>query len=225
MITYIIRFVVVYFIVIFSMRFLGKRQIGQMQMSELVAAFFLSELATVVLTDESIPFLRGIFPIILLIALEVIVSFLAIKLPFMKKLVDFAPDFLIKDGKVLEKVMLKNRVTIDELLSYLRLNGYNDIRDVRFAILEPNGQLSVVPYAEHDVVTLRDMNLSGDEVGYSVAVIDDGKINEKALRLIGKTERWVKDELRKQKVQSVSEVFLLSANFKGETKLVVKEKN
>lgn len=221
---YVFRFIIVYFIMIFSMRFLGKRQLGQMEMSELIAAFFLSELATDMLTDKNVSFIQGVLSICIMIVLELSVSFLAIKFPLMKKVFDFSPDFLIKEGKILEKELLKNRVTLDELFSMLRQNGFYDINTVRFAILEPNGQLSVVPFAQFDTPTLNDLSIQTEDLGYSVAVIDDGKINDKALSLIGKNKNWLKDELRKLKVKSVSEVFVLSANFKGEIKFFPKEK-
>lgn len=225
MITYVFRFIIVYFIMIFSMRFLGKRQLGQMEMSELIAAFFLSELATDMLTDKNVSFIQGITSIGIMIVLELAVSFLAIKIPLMKKVFDFSPDFLIKEGKILEKELLKNRVTLDELFSMLRQNGFYDINTVRFAILEPNGQLSVVPFAEFDNPTLLDLNIQTDDRGYSVAVIDDGKINKKALSLIGKNEKWLGDELRKLKIKNEGDVFVLAANFKGETTFFPKKKS
>ena len=223
MVIYVFRFIIVYFVMIFSMRFLGKRQLGQMEMSELIAAFFLSELATDMLTDKNVSFIQGILSICIMIVLELSVSFLAIKFPLMKKIFDFSPDFLIKEGKILEKELLKNRVTLDELFSMLRQSGFYDINTVRFAILEPNGQLSVVPFAQFDTPTLNDLSIQTEDLGYSVAVIDDGKINEKALSLIGKNQNWLKDELRKLKVKNVSDVFVLSANFKGEIKFFPKE--
>lgn len=222
MMMYVFRFIIVYFVMIFSMRFLGKRQLGQMEMSELIAAFFLSELATDILTNESVSFFQGVMSICIMIVLEFTVSFLAIKIPLMKKIFDFSPDFLIKDGRILEKELMKNRVTLDELFSMLRQSGFYDINTVRFAILEPNGQLSVVPFAEFDTPTLNDMNIQTVDLGYSVAVIDDGKINKKALSLIGKNETWLRDELRKLKVKNEREVFVLAANFKGEVKLFPK---
>ncbi len=193
-------------------------------MSELVTAFFLSELATFAVTDSSIPLLFGLIPILLLICVEVIISFLAVKNPIMKRVFDFSPSLLIDDGKVLEKELLNNRMTIDELLSMLRLNDYYDLAKVRFAILEPNGQLSVVPFPEEEAVACRDLGLPGNDVGFSVAVIDDGILNKKALNVIGKTEKWVRTVLRKEKIKDMNDVFLLSADFSGNTKIVPKRR-
>ncbi len=223
MLNLMIRFVFIYFFLIFSMKLMGKRQIGQLQMSELISAFFLSELATYTVTDDSIPLLFGIIPIVLLICLEVIVSYLTVKIPLLKKIFDFAPSFLISWGKVSQKELEKNRMTIDELFSQLRLCGYEDLSRVKFAILESNGQLSVVPFPEAQSVSISDLNLPFEELGFSLALINDGMINQKALTFLSKNNAWLQDELRKRKIASPEEVFLLVSNFSGITHVVLKE--
>ena len=218
----IVRFIIVYFYVLFSMRLVGKRQIGEMQMSELVAAFFISELASFTVTNRKIPIYYGLVPIILMIFMEMLVSFLALKIPLVKRLLDFSPSVLIREGTVLEKELRKNRITLDELLSLLRLSGYYDIAKVRFAILEPNGQLSVVPYSKNDSVSPEDLNLQVDEVGFSVAVVNDGAVNDKALSAIGKNRKWLRRILDREKIVSEKEVFLLSSDYLGNIKLIKK---
>ncbi len=195
-----------------------------MQMSELVTAFFLSELATYTVTDSGIPLLYGLFPVIMMICIEVIISFFAVKFPVIKKLFDFKPSFLIQNGNILEKQLLKNRLTLDELFSLLRLCGYYDISQVKYAILEPNGQLSVVPFSKAEPLVREDLNIQAEEKGYSVALIEDGKINRKALDAIQKDERWLKGIFRKEKIQSEKDIFLLASNFVGEIIIIFKEK-
>lgn len=220
-----IRVTFVYFFMILFMKLLGKRQVGQMQMSELVTAFFLSELATYTVTDVSIPLLFGVVPVVAMVCLELMVSFLILKSPWMKKTFDFSPSLLISEGVILEKELVKSRLTLDELFSLLRLAGYYDVSKVRFGILEPNGQLSVVPFPDEETVTCKDLAISGETGGYTVAVINDGKINRKALTTIQKTEKWMRGVLRKNKIQSEREVFLMSSDFNGKCSIVLKDKN
>ncbi len=220
----IFRFIIIYFFMLFSMKMLGKRQIGEMQMSELVGAFFLSELATYSVTDTSKPFLYSIVPIAMMILIEIGISLLAVKSPLMKRFFDFSPSILVRDGEVLQKELLKNRLTLDELFSMLRIAGYYDLEKVRFAILEPNGQLSVIPYARFDSVCCDDLELSPVEKGFSVAVINDGKINYKGIGAIGKSEKWLKRILNQSKIASEKEVFLLISDFNGNYKLFKKDK-
>jgi len=173
MLNLLIRFILIYFFMILSMKLMGKRQIGEMQMSELVTAFFLSELATYTVTDSRIPLLYGIIPILLMICIEVIVSFFAIKNPLMKQIFDFTPSILIRNGEILQQELLKNRLTLDELFSLLRLNGYYDLKKVNFAMLEPNGQLSVIPFAREEAVAKGEIGIQSKDNGFSVAVIYD----------------------------------------------------
>ncbi|MBR5295000.1 MAG: DUF421 domain-containing protein [Clostridia bacterium] len=223
MIEILIRFLIIYFFLLFSMKLLGKRQIGEMQMSELVAAFFLSELATFAVTNTKHSIFHSIIPIAVMILIEFGISFLAVKNPLMKKVFDFSPSILIRDGQVLQKELFKNRLTLDELFSMLRICGYYDLQKVRFAILEPNGQLSVVPYAKHDAASCDDLNVSTQENGFSVAIIDDGKINRKAMEAIGKNEKWLRRILNQSKICDEKEVFLLVSDFLGNWKIFEKD--
>jgi len=220
----IFRFIIVYFYVLFSMKLVGKRQIGEMQMSELVAAFFISELASFTVTNRKNPILFGLVPIMLMIFIEMAFSYLALKIPFVKRVLEFSPSVLIRDGTVLQQELRKNRITLDELLSLLRLNGYYDLSKVRFAILEPNGQLSVVPYSANDSVSPEDLGLSVPETGFTVAVINDGKLNRKAMDAIGKNKKWLNQVLEREHVSSLKEVFLLSSDYLGNVRLIKKAK-
>ena len=224
MLRILLRLFIVYFLLLFSMKLLGKRQIGEMQMSELTAAFLISEFATDAIKDTDNPLYFALLPVIMMALIEVAVSFLAVKNPILKRVFDSTPSILIRDGVVQEKVLLKNRITIDELLSFLRLSGFYDLNRIQYAILEPNGQISVVPYARFDAVSCDDLGLPAQEDGFSMAIIDDGKINQKALRAIGKNEKWLKRVLNQSKVTSEKEVFLLSSDFSGNWK-IVKKKN
>lgn len=223
MINVMIRFLFVYFFMVFSMKLMGKRQVGQMQMSELVTAFFLSELATYTVTERGIPLIQGVFPILAMICLEVVVSFLTIKIPAFKKAFDFSPSALIREGKIQQKELVNSRVTLDELLSLLRLAGYYDLSSVRYAFLEPNGQLSVVPFPDRDQVCCADLGLKGDGGGFSVAVINDGRVNLKALELIGKTENWLMERVRQFGGKEPMDFLILSSDLEGNVLAVKKE--
>ncbi len=224
MINLILRCLLVYFFMVFSMKLLGKRQVGQMQMSELVTAFFLSELATYSVTDLNVPLIYGVFPIFLLICLEVIITFFTIKNPVVKKIFDFAPTVLIQNGVVLQDELLKSRLTLDELFSLLRLSGFYNINHVRFAILEPNGQLSVIPHPDQENLVCADLGIKGDPSAFSVALIDDGRINQKALKAINRDQGWLEKTMKEHKIKDPKDIFLLSSDFNTNIKVIWKEK-
>ncbi len=225
MFEFLYRFLIVYFVLLFSLKILGKRQIGEMQMSELVAAFFLSELATFFVTDTKKPVYFGLVLIAVMILIELLISILAVKIPLMKRFFDASPSLLIRDGVILEKELLKNRMTLDELFSHLRLNGHFELDTVRFAILEPNGQLSVIPFYKSEPPSCEDLGLAPEERGFTVVLIDDGVLDEKALSAIGKNKKWLHRVLEKNKISKMKDVFLLTSDFLGRVNVLRKEKN
>lgn len=193
-------------------------------MSELVTAFFLSELATNSISDSDSPLIVCMIQISILICLQVVISFLTIKIPIFKKCFDFSPSILICEGKVIAQELVKNRLTLDELLSLLRLAGYYKLSTVRFALLEPNGQLSVVPFGKDEPVVCSDLGLDGDTCGYSVAVVDDGKINKNALKVIGKDEKWLKQQLKSTGIETEKSLLLMTSDFNGKIMTFRKDK-
>jgi uncharacterized membrane protein YcaP (DUF421 family) len=205
------------------MRIMGKRQLGQLQLSELVSAIFISELATYPVTNSDIPLTFGILPVITLLAAEVILSFCSIKIPIMKKVFDDKPAFLIKRGKLMQEELLKNRITLDELISQLRQNNCPDISKAFYAILEPNGQVSVMVKADEIPPTRKDMSLSVPEDGICHAIIDDGKINDIALSDALKNIRWLEKTMVANGIKSPEELFLLAVSDGGTLYFVRKE--
>lgn len=223
MINIVIRFLLIYFFTMIAMRFLGKRQIGQMQMTELVTAFFMSELASVCITDLRIPVLYGIVPISVMICLEVIVSYVTLKSPRFKRLMEFAPELLVKDGKFIPEAMNRNRISLDELLSMIRLAGYPEFSDVKDVILEANGQISITPFHAKSQPNREEMGLKLPESGHSYALIDDGAVNINALNALNKTVRWLYRELNNQNLSDPKEVFVLLCDEGGN--LIIQKKD
>lgn len=177
------------------MRLSGKRQIGEMQISELVTTFLLSELASVPLTNSAIPFLHAIVPILTIVSAEIIFSFLTTKWTIAKKLLDGRPSIIIKRGKIQKKEMERMRLSLDDLLCELRLKDTASLSEVDYAILEPNGKLSVFPKNASPL---------------SHVYVIDGAIQAETLKETGKSETWVMDILQKRKIRDMNDVFLLS---------------
>ena len=126
---------------------MGKRQVGELEPSELVLSLIIADLASVPMQDYGIPLLTGILPILALLAMTMILSVLTMKSVRFRALMCGRPSIVIRDGLVDQREMARNRLTIDELLEELRAKGYTDPATVKYAILETNGQLSVLPYA------------------------------------------------------------------------------
>ena len=112
----LIRLVLVYILLTLTVRFMGKRQIGEMQMSELVVAFMLSELATMPITDTTVPLLYSVLPILLLAIMEILTSFAFLHSPTLSRIVTGTPQIVIRYGNINRKVLKNCRMTLSELM-------------------------------------------------------------------------------------------------------------
>jgi len=193
------------------MRFSGKRQIGQMQVSELVTTFLLSNLASAPLSGADIPVLYAAIPILTLICLEVLFSFLTTKVTFIKKLLDGKPSIIINKGQIDVSQMSKMRLTLEDLLCELRIAGYSSASEIDYAILESNGKLSFFPSQQSSPIC-----------GIAHPVIIDGVFVKYALADSGKSEKWVLDTLKKKKTP-LSSVFLMTVDDSDKVEIIEKE--
>lgn len=221
MLTIFIRIILIYILLIITMRLMGKRQIGQLQLSELVTTILLSELAVQPITDENLPLSFAVIPIATLISLEIIISFAVTKIPALKPIFDGKPSILICSGELNFTEIARVRISMEELLSQLRVAGVPDIADVDYAILEQNGQLSVIPRRNESPPTCREMNKNVREPGIAHAIIVDSKISEFDLKLIGKDLPWLMKRLKSHGA-SLDEVFLFTVNDDGKENLIKK---
>lgn len=209
--TVFIRTIAIYFFLVIAMRLTGKRQIGELQVSELVITYMLSELAVFPITDKNSPLSHSIIPIIVLLSLEVIFSFIQTKSRKFRKLFSGGPTVLIEKGKLRAEELAKNRIDMEEFLGELRLKGAFDIADVEYAFLEENGQLSVLPKAAVSPFTPEQLKISVTEKGCPHAVVVDGEINRAALKSASKNEKWLTDFLTKEKLE-LSRIFIMTVD-------------
>ena len=211
MLVLVIRTIILYLIVVVSMRIMGKRQIGEMQPSELVVAIMISDLASVPMQAIDVPLLSGIIPVFSLIVTEIIVSFASLKSRFFRKILTGEPSIIIYDGHVNESELKKLRFNLNDLLEQLRINNIPNISDVEVAMLETNGQISIIPKREARNVTVRDMKIK-DAVTEKLpcTLISDGELIKNELKRSGHDRAWLDKELKKQKIENIKEVFIAS---------------
>lgn len=221
--TVFIRTVVLYICVVAAMRIMGKRQLGELQPSEFVIALMISELATIPIDKTDMPLLHGIIPIIALVLLELLFSVLVIKSEFMRRLVTGSPVQIIKDGKLLMKRLSHLRICIDDVMEQLRLAGYSSISEIDSAIIETNGQLSVVPKEESRPVICSDLNLSPPQTHVPHTIISDGVLRKRNLEAVGINEKWLKKKLARYNITDYSQVAFLSVTDEKELVLQISE--
>lgn len=223
MITVLVRTLLVYLMVTGCLRLMGKRQIGQLEVSELVTTLLLSEIATLPIENPDIPMLYVVVPVVTLLFLEVGMALLLSRCPRLRRKLETQPGMLIRGGVLDQRELFRNRLSIEELLASLRQQGVGDPAEVDYAILEENGQLSVILKAPYRPVTVKDEGLSVEREGMMHLIVSDGLINPYNLELLGRDEAWV-DALLKQKKTRRKDVLYLLCNDAGRVELLRKEK-
>ena len=208
----LIRTIIIYTIVVTVYRFMGKRQIGELQPGELVLAIMLSDLATTPISSVNTPLVIGIFPIITLMAIEVLFSYLSQKSVKLRKLISGSPSIIIENGKINIKELTSIRFSIDDLFEQLRSKGYMSVAEVAYAILETNGQLSIIPSADNRPVTAKDFGFI-QEATLPRNIIKDGELFENNLTAIGRDKNWLNKILKSYNL-SIKEVFLFTSDGK-----------
>lgn len=215
MLVVLIRTLILYLIVVIVMRIMGKRQIGQLQPFELAIAIMISELAAVPMQDTGIPLINGIIPILTLLAAQLTMSFIALKSVRARAIICGKPNILVENGKINEKNLRKEMYTLNDLLEQLRIEGSANIADVEFAILETNGQLSIIPKSQKRPLNAEDLNLSTKYEGLPLDVIVDGSVNYKNLEKANLDEIWLKTELSKFGISNEKDVLFASLDTDG----------
>lgn len=205
----LIRTCILYILVVLVIRLMGKRQIGELQPYELVITIVISDLATVPMQDVRLPLILGIIPIITLLILEVFFTELQIRSKFMRKLIDGDPSVLIRDGKINEKALKSQRIHIEDLLEELRLTGNFDISSIKYAILESNGQLSIMSKENNEKSHL------------PLVLLYNGKVNHDSLKKLHKDIKWLQDKVSSNNL-SIDEVFIIIMDSSGELQYQVK---
>ena len=186
MITIIYRTIFFYFFVTFAYRIMGKREIGQLGIIDLIVSILIAELAAISIENYNSSIFLAIFPVGVLVILELVLGYLSVKYRKFNRLFEGKPVFIINKGRINYKNLIKQRYSIDDLLVELRQKSISSIEEVEYAILENNGKLSIFKYGflkiPKDIPT---------------PLIVERKIQKETLNNINKTELWLKNELLK----------------------------
>ena len=217
------RAIVLYILVLIVMRLMGKREIGQLQPFELAISIMIADLAAVPMAETGVPITNGIMPILGLLVMHLTISIINIKSTKAREIICGKPSILIFRGKIDEKVLKKERFTINELEERLRDNNIFNIGDVEYAILETNGQISALLYPEYQPPTAKDLTATVPPLSFPVTIISSGKLLRKNLPVAGRSEQWVHDVLSAHGC-TVEKVYLLTVTPDGTLYLSIKEK-
>ncbi|MDD3392781.1 MAG: DUF421 domain-containing protein [Bacilli bacterium] len=203
--TIIYKTIFFYFFIIFIYRILGKKEIGQLSIVDLIVSILIVELSAIGIEEKNESILLAIIPIIIIVSIQIIISYVSLKSIKFRNFVEGKPTVIIKNGQINFSEMLKIRYNIDDLLTQLREQGIGNIEKVKYAILENSGNLSVFEKTSD----------------YPMPIIIDGKIDYFILKEIKKNKKWLDKILneRNLKVEDVFYAFYSSNN----TYIITKE--
>lgn len=204
----IIRTAILYTLVVIVMRLMGKRQLGELQPYELVITIMISDLASLPMQDTRLPLLLGIIPIVTMLIMQIFVSEIQLRSEKIRSIIDGKPSILLRNGKIDTKALRNQRINIDDLMEELRVNGYFNIDDIAYVILENNGKISVIPKANLAPVTRSDLNISAPQDILPTILIIDGKIQKENLQSINKDINWLMENINKYNIKNVKDVFI-----------------
>lgn len=221
MIAVLFRTVILYIFVVIALRLMGKRQIGDMQPGELVITLLISEIAAIPLQDVSQPIASGITAICMLVVMEIIFSVLAMKSFFIRKALSGRSAVVIKNGIIDQQAMRRVRMTVIDLIELLRGQNVFDISTVAYAVLEVNGNLSVLLKGSERAATAADVGAVSSSDGLPLPVISDGRIVDESLRAL-QLSRSDLIKLLNASGADEREIFLMTLDRFGNKSIIIK---
>lgn len=182
-------------------KMLGKKQVSQLSLFDYVVGISIGNFAAEMTINLDSHYLHGTVAVIIFGLVAYAISILTMKSITLRRYFMGTPTILIDNGEILIKGLKKVHYDINDLLQQCRSAGYFDLEEIGYAIMEANGELSILPKSEYKNVTTKDMKIKADKETIRANVIIDGKIMKKVLQNKNKTESWLENELKKKKVQ------------------------
>ncbi len=210
-----LRTIFLYIIVLIVMRLMGKREIGQLQPFELAISIMIADLASTPMADPGIPIINGIIPILALLVMHLLISIINIKSIKARTILCGKPSILIYRGRIDEKMLKKERFTVNELEERLRGNNIVNIGDVEYAILETSGQITVIEKPKKRVPTLGDLNIDAEYEGIPYDLVVDGKVMYENLKKLDKDYNWLRKQVLKFGIEP-NQALIVTIDGKGE---------
>ena len=204
MVSIFIRTLLIYILLTIVMKIMGKREIGELDVSELVSTLLISEIAAISIDDADMPFLNAVIPILFILSLEILFSFAKTKFNLVKKVMQSKAVYLIDKGKINMRALKDNRITINELLSEIRIQGYATINDIDYAVLEQSGKIALISKSsgmlEHPIII-------------------DGVLDEELLGTIRISKKVITKRIKEEGLE-MSDIVVMTINDNGNINII-----
>ncbi len=209
---YALRIGLLFTLIYWVLRISGKKTISVMTAVDLMGVVIIAAMAAEPLVSSSA--IKTVFGIGTVVALQLAFSFLGLE-NRLGPILQQQPTLLIRQGQIDRAALRQSQISLEQLLSELRLKECNSIADVEYALLEPSGKVSVIPTAQARPVKPRDLHLPMPYEGLSLPLVMDGTVIHPNLRYAGVNERWLQDRLQEQGYRDPAGVFLAELDVQG----------
>lgn len=210
-----VRSIIGFFSLLIFARIIGKEQISQLTFFDYILGITIGSIASelsIDLTSRAWPHWIGLLT---WTALGYLMELITLKWRYAAKYLDGEPTIVIMNGKIMENALKKLKYRASDIMALLRNKEVFDLNQVDFAIIEPNGQISVLKKPQYQNLTPKDMNISVSSTGISTELIYDGIVIEENLRQLNKDKTWLMAQLKMQGINDTAEVFLVTLNPAG----------
>jgi len=182
-------------VIIVVMKIMGKRELGQLNTFDIVVFFMISELFSLSIDDPHENIMESLLPILIIFALQIIISFVVLKNNKLRKIIEENPSFIINNGVINQKKMKKLRYNTDDLMQQIRSRGIDNPSQIQFAVLESSGSLSVIEKGK-----------SHSKIPFPL--IKDGNIDNRVLETLNKDKEWLMNKLKDKGYSDIKNIFL-----------------
>jgi uncharacterized membrane protein YcaP (DUF421 family) len=211
----VVRAIISFFTLLILARVLGKEQISQLTFFDYILGITIGSIASEATADLSSRAWPHFVGLVSWAVLAYLMQYISLKWRYAAKIIEGEPVIVIMNGKLMDNILKKMKLRITDILELLRNQGIFDLNEVDYAILEPNGSLSVLKKPEYLPLTPKDMNIKVKATGISTELVYDGKLIEQNLRQMNKDKKWLMNQLSKYGIKDVSEAFLVTLNDAG----------
>lgn len=207
-------------------RLMGKKQLSQLTFFNYVTGITIGSMAASLAIDDSLQFIHGIYAIVLWSLLTIIMEFLTLKSLKIRYWTDGRPVVLIKNGEIVKSALVKTRYNMDEMNMMLRKSNIFEMKEIDYAILENNGELTILKKVPYQNLTKQDSNKSfSSNRNLPTQIINGGKVNFDTLDEFGLDEKWLEDEIKKNGYKDIKDIFYAEIDSSGQLFIMPVNKN
>lgn len=193
-------------------KMLGKKQVSEMSVFDYVIGISIGNFAAEMTINFESNEVNGILAVIIFGVVAYLVSYLSMKSIILRRFFMGKPTILIKNGKILKKNMRNANIDINDILEEARINGYFDLKEINYAVMETNGHISFLPFAKYKTLTRKDVDIDVKDSGLCANVVMDGSVMHKNLKNVGLTEKWLYQKLEKLGYKNIKKIFLCTVD-------------